>query len=256
MFVKLAVGEQKKLLLSAIKKAGSERKLASLTGISNATISDYKLEKYNLPLERFNTIVKFLDLKSKPKIISLLQSNWGRKLGGKKCVESKKRKGIFIENMNMLKKISSERMRSWHKRMKRYNKEEYYSIQYSRFKKIGNYKFETKSKELVRNELEKEVADILFDLKIKYKYEPLVSVKRKCYFPDFAVDSTIIECTMWRGKENAYKLKKKILDLQDNGFRVYVIIPKTLLKYYKCLGNDVIIFREDFRAWVAQIFSR
>jgi len=43
MFVKLSVGEQKKLLLSAIKKAGSERKLANLIGISNATISDYKL---------------------------------------------------------------------------------------------------------------------------------------------------------------------------------------------------------------------
>jgi len=167
-----------------------------------------------------------------------------------------KKEGTFAENMKKLKIISSERMKKWHKRMKRYNKEEYYSIQYSRFKKIGNYKFETKSKEMVRNELEREIANTLFDLKIKYKYEHLINVKRKCYFPDFIIGSTVIECTMWRGKENAYKLKKKIFDLRKYGFNVYVVIPKTLFKYYKCLGNDVLIYRENFRAWVAQIFSR
>ncbi len=99
--------------------------------------------------------------------------------------------------------------------MKENNPEEYYLIQYSRFKKVGDYKLFTLNGEKVRNSLEKDVADILNKNGIKYSYEPLVRVKDRFFFPDFLInDKIILECTMWRGSDKAVKLKEKIKEHQ------------------------------------------
>ena len=67
--------------------------------------------------------------------------------------------------------------------MKKTNPEEYYISQYEKFKKIGEYKYVTNNGEKVRNILEKEVADILKNHKIKYEYEPYINVKNKAFSP-------------------------------------------------------------------------
>ena len=93
--------------------------------------------------------------------------------------------------------------------MKMENPKKYYMMQYEKFKRIGGYKYRTNNGEKVRNELEKEVANLLKKNKIEYEYEPLIKSDNKYFFPDFLINNKIIlECTAWRGEAKAYKLKE------------------------------------------------
>ena len=144
-------------------------------------------------------------------------------------------------------------MKEWHKSMKNNNPKEYYLIQYSRFKKIGKYKYTTKNGEKVRNILEKQIADILKELKVNYEYEPLINVKNKYFFPDFLINKNIIiECTMWKGENKAYKLRDKINALKER-YKIYIVIPKNLYTYYKVLNKYLIKGLDEF-VLVAQTF--
>jgi len=137
--------------------------------------------------------------------------------------------------------------------MKKERPEEYYQIQYNNFKKIGEYKYQTKKGEKVRNILEKQIADILNKMNIEYKYEPLIKSNNKYFFPDFLVNKNIIiECTMWKGETKAYKLKEKIKNLEKD-YKIFVIIPKTLYSYYKILDNYLIKGLDEFVP-IAQTF--
>lgn len=62
----------------------------------------------------------------------------------------------------------------------------------------------------------------------------------------------IIECTMWRGADKAIKLKKKIKYLKQK-YKVYVVIPKTLNKYYEILSQYLVLGLDEFVP-VAQTF--
>jgi len=256
MFIRLIKKEQIKLIKTAIKKAGSERKLSKLLNIPNTSFYHYKFDQTALPIKRFNKIISFLKINKKDiKIKEYLPQNWRQRLGGKKCVEVKKANGTFNKNMRQLKLLSSKRMKSWHSIMKRKEPEKYYTIQYNRFKKIGGYKYRTKKGEAVRNKFEKEIADILINLNIEYQYEPLVRIKEKFYFPDFLINnSIIIESTMWRGVQKSYELKNKINNLKKK-YKVFVVIPKTLYSYYKIINPNLILGLDNF-ASVAQTFPK
>jgi hypothetical protein len=68
-----------------------------------------------------------------------------------------------------------------------------------------------------------------------------VKARGKYFFPDFLVeDRIIIECTFWRGTDKAIKLKEKIKYFKQK-YKVYVVIPKTLKRYYETLNNHLII---------------
>ena len=85
------------------------------------------------------------------------------------------------------------------------------------------------------------ITDILKDMNLKYKYEPLVKAGGKHFFPDFLINNKIIiECTGWRGYDKAIKLKKKIRYLKKR-YKVYVVIPKTLKRYYEILNRHLIL---------------
>ena len=126
-------------------------------------------------------------------------------------------------------------------------------VQYSRFKKVGGYKYQTNRGEKVRNLFEKKIADILNMLKLNYEYEPLVNIGNKYFFPDFVIDKKIvIECTAWKGHQKAYKLREKINVLKEK-YKVFVVIPKNLYSYYEILNSYLILGLEDFVP-VAQTF--
>jgi len=256
MFVKLIRGEQTKLIKAAIEKAGSEKNFSKLLDIPEGSVYHYKLEKRLLPLKRFKKITAFLKINKESIEIKELPSNWGQRIGGKKCVISKKKKGTFNIDMKRLQQIQSEKLKKWHRHMRLNNPEKYYELQYSRFKKIGGYKYRTKSGGLVRNKFEKDVADILERMGVKYQYEPLVKINKNFYFPDFLINnSIIIECTAWKGVQKAYKLKNKIEDLKKE-YCVFVVIPKNLYSYYKVINNDCLILGLDNFASVAQTFHK
>ena len=137
--------------------------------------------------------------------------------------------------------------------MKKTNPEEYYISQYEKFKKIGEYKYVTNNGEKVRNILEKEVADILKNHKIKYEYEPYINVKNKAFSPDFLINKrVIVECTAWRGYDKAVKLKRKIEYLKGK-YKIYVVIPKALNKYYQTINKHLVLGLDEFVP-VAQTF--
>jgi hypothetical protein len=256
MFLKLKEGILKQIVESGFRKAGNIRKLEKQIKISKSTLSRYHLEKTSISEENLKKLEEFLVIKVKEEeIIQKFPNNWKQKIGGRKCVESKIKNGNYKQDLENAQKRGALKLKEWHRRMKEEHPEEYYIIQYAKFKKIGGYKYLTEKGEKVRNRFEKDVADTLNKLNINYQYEPLVHANGRYFFPDFLIDNKIIiEATTWRGKIKAYKLKEKIKALEKK-YKVYVIIPKNLYSYYKILNNHLILGLDDFVP-VAQTFPR
>lgn len=253
MRIKFKKGEQKKLILFAINKAGTERKLSKLINLSKGSIYGYKHEIRTLPEERFKKLLNFLNLKEEDFAIdSILDNNWGQKLGGKAVVLSKKAKNTFNRDMDRLKQLSSIRMKKWHREMKQTNPEFYYKLQYKRFKKIRKHPFLiTKNRVRVRNSFEKEVADFLYENKISFIYEPYVNINKKAYFPDFVIGNNIlIEVTAWKHPDTfrlSY-LKKKIKDYISCKYQIIFYIPKQYRNFYKEIDEFIISDLETLKS--------
>jgi len=236
---------QNEIISEAIKKAGSIRLLGKKLGIAKTTLFNYSHGTL-IPDKFFCRLCDFLKINKEKIILESFPDNFRQIIGGKRCIIKKKEKGTFSRDMKLLQDIQSKKLKKWHKEMKLKNPDKYYLLQYSRFKKIGEYKFKTKKGEKVRNILEKEVADILYHLGINYQYEPLVRIKNRAFFPDFLIDDNIIiECTMWRGTSKAYKLKDKINCLKGK-YQIYVVIPKNLYRYYETLKYHLVLGLDEF----------
>lgn len=251
----LKVKNQEQLIREAIEKAGSYRKLSKEIKIPRSTLTGY-IKSEAIPEDKFNSIIRYLGIKYHDSLISgKLPDNWRQVKGGKGLIELKKKNGTFNEEMKKWQDFQAKKLKKWHKFMKDNRPEEYYNIQYSRFKKIFGYKFITNNGEKVRNSWEKQIADALFKLKINYKYEPLVHIGKKYFFPDFLINNKIaLEVTVWKGEEKAYKLKEKIRYLSKK-YKVYVVIPKTLYSYYQILNHHLILGLDEFVP-IAQTFVK
>jgi len=248
----IVLKNQKDILSKAIKKAGTYRKLSKILKIPRSSVLRY-YQGGTIPKERFEKLVLFLGIEPKELKFSKLEKNWRQKLGGKNCVKIKKQKGTYEKQLKKAQERGISKIKKWHKSMKKDNPEKYYSMQYSKFKKIGGYKHTTKKGEKVRNKFEKEVADILYELKLEYEYETLIKIGKTYFFPDFLINNKIIvECTAWKGEVKAYKLKEK-LNLLKRKYRVFVVIPKNLYSYYKILDKHLIKGLDEFVP-VAQTF--
>lgn len=244
MFVKIDKKVQIKLVDNAVKKAGSERKLENITHIPDASINRYKKVTSRLPYNRFKQLLSFLKLKETDFKFELIDERTYRVNGGKAVYQKYLKENRFAEIHKKMRQGSSKMMKKWHKTMKQDKPEEYYTLQYSRFKKIAQYKFKTKRGEPVRNKLEQVVANKLFELEVDYAYEPYIKGLKAPYFPDFKIGNLIIECTMWKGVEKAYSLLKKIQDLENTGYTVKVIIPNRLIRFYKPIEKNIISIEE------------
>lgn len=253
MYYKLKEGLLKKLTSKAINKSGNIRNLERDISIPRSTLGEYHLEKRAISKNNLSKLEIFLGKKvSKKEILKEMPDNWKQKKGGINSVKTKRKLGTFKEQLNRARKKAENKSSEWHKKMKKENPEKYYTSQYEKFKKIGEYKFTTLNGEKVRNNLEKETADKLKKLKIAYRYEPYINIQNKAFFPDFILkDKIIIECTAWRGYDKAIKLKKKIKYLEKK-YKVYVLIPKALNKYYKILNNHL-IFDLNEKDLIAQL---
>jgi len=253
MYIKLNRDIQKEIINKAVEKAGSFRKLSKTISIPRASLFRY----YNGGLmseRRFKCLLKFTEMNNRDISFEKIQDNWRQIKGGERCVELKKKRGTFGKEMKKWQNFQSKKLKKWHKFMKENRPLEYYSIQYSRFKKIGGYKYLTKRGERVRNIFEKEIADILYGLNINYEYEPLVNIENHYFFPDFKINKILLECTAWKGKQKAYKLKNKI-NLLEKEYKVFVIIPKNLYSYYRIINKHLILGLDDFVP-VAQTFLK
>jgi hypothetical protein len=257
MFYKFVKGEQRKLLLKAIAKAGSERKLAELSGIPESSIYFLKFEKRNISERYLAGLIKFLNINmSNLKNFQILPSNWGQIKGGKNLIKQKRRENTLQETVERLRKVSSKRMIMWHKYMKKNHPEKYHVLQYERFKKIdGGYKFILKNGVKVRNKLEKEVGNFLVDNFFGFKYEPYLNINGNVYFPDFLYKKVIIEVTEWKSPDNRKirRLATKIKDYRTAGYVVCFYIPSAYRKFYKELDSPVLSNLSKLGAHIASV---
>jgi hypothetical protein len=239
-YIKLDKAIQVDLCKMAIEKAGSEKELSFILKIPASTFYFYKKALYSFPLSRFTRLLEFLGIKEADLSYALVDANESRQKGGNAVYSNYLKSGRFLEIHKKMRIASSEYMKDWHKKARQLNAQKYYELQYSRFKKIGGYKIKTNKGHFVRNWLEKEVADILYANKLSYEYEPYTLVNQNVYFPDFICNNIIIECTYWKGKDKAEKLKVKINDFEAAGFEVFVVIPRALRSFYKPIENNLI----------------
>lgn len=251
MYIKLEKEEQEKLVQSAINKAGSHRKLAKVLKIPKTSILRYK-QLGVIPEVRYKAILNFLEIKEKSIKSKKLEENWKQIIGGKKCVETKRKNGTFNKQLETAQKYGMVKIKEWHKKMKEENPKEYYLMQYEKFKKIGGYKYKTENGEKVRNSFEKQVADKLKELNLNYKYESLIRIRKRYFFPDFLLNNNVIvEATAWNGETKSYLLKEKIECLEKR-YKVFVVIPKHLYSKYRILNNHLILGIDNL-ALVAQL---
>ncbi len=258
-YIKFKNGKLKALVLLAIKKAGSERKLARRLGWPKITIYQYNLEKVNVSDLRLKQLLRYLQInysellkKEEPKI---LDESWGRSKGGINCYKKKLKNQTFELNHKLMRNASSKKMKIWHAEFKSRDPEKYYKLQYKRFRKISKNNFKTINGLLVRNRYEKEIADFLFENRFQFIYEPYVNVFGKAYFPDFLIGKSIIEVTAWKNPDSNRLdyLKKKINDYTLAGFKVYFFIPTKFRNFYKPLSGFVVSeLNEMKKALVAQ----
>lgn len=243
MRIKFKGGKQKWLIDQAVLKAGSERKLKKILGIPNQTINFYRREFINLPENRLNLMLNFLNLdkeKIKDFIEVELDDNWGREKGGYNLIKKYKKSKYYEDYLIYLRKRGRKIFINLHKKWKKKDSEAYYKMQYERFKKVGKYKYKTNRGEIVRNKLEKDTADFLDSLELKYNYEPYVKVNNSVYFPDFMIGNLIIECTAWRGYLKIKNIKRKIKDFEKEGFNIIFVIPLEVKKFYKAFDDKII----------------
>jgi len=238
MYIKLRKGYQRKLLTRAIKKAGSERKLAKIVAIPNTTISNLKLEKNNISESKFTKICSHLKIDPNCIAKKTLPKNWGQIKGGRNLIIKKKQEKTFDVTIQKLKIGSSKYMKKWHSDMKKNHPAEYYTWQYERFKKIGKgYRYKLSNGIYVRNTLEQDVGNYLLKYFAQLKYEPYLNINGKAYFPDFKINNVLIEVTEWKHPSisKIRKLNTKISDYKKQGFIICFYIPKAYRKFYKGL---------------------
>ena len=254
MYILLKRGRLKEIVIDAIKKAGSEKQFLKIINIPRSKIWKYKTMNVALNEERINKFLDYLNISLKEEYIEKrLPNNWRQKIGGIRAVELKKEEGNFEMQLSNCRKKAKTGLHEWHKKCKITNPEGYYLAQYEKFKKIAEYKYTTKNGEKVRNALERDTADKLKSLGMNYKYEPLIKVEGKYFFPDFLINNKIIiECTMWRGYDKAIKLKEKIR-LLEKEYKVYVVIPEKLNKYYQSLNDNLIEGLDNFKEIIKRI---
>lgn len=247
MYIRLKREKILEFLSKAAKKAGSQNKAADEIGINKKDMWNFRIKNRSIPKKKLNLILEYIGEElCKEDVIEELPDNWKQMLGGRNCVKKKKEDGTLNEQLKESRGKLKQTLSDWHKKMKKKSLQRYYKIQYNRFKKVADYKFNTENGERVRNSLERDVANILIRLGKVYQYEPLVRAKKSYFFPDFLVeDKTVIECTMWRGYDKAIKLREKI-NLLKSRFKVHVVIPEKLIKYYEPIKENLIIGLANF----------
>lgn len=161
-------GKQALFLISVMKNLKlSQRKISNLFGISRSTFRHWLYEDSHLPE---NILKECIKISPQSKVFlkfvtAKLPRNWGQIKGGKKRSKMK-------TNLNDELRKKAFKMSKLQRKTRRV---------------VGP------NGELMFNAGEKRIAEVLTENKITYKYEPLVTVCDRYFYPDFLVGKTIIE---------------------------------------------------------------
>jgi hypothetical protein len=222
-------GKQTFFLISIMRNRKlSQRKFATLLGTNRRTLRNWIDEISLLPE---NILRECLKISPESKIFlqfvkEKLPSNWGQMKGG--TVRSKMKTNLNDKLRKKAFKMSK--------------------LQTKTRRVIGP------KGEKMYNEGEKIIAECLTENNIDYKYEPLLNLSNKYFFPDFLVDNIIIErCgySNWDGYWEKALKKFQYYDKFFSGKIIMVISAESLKVAYKkvkkVLENveNIIIIKEN-----------
>lgn len=200
-------GIQKRFLTKIMNKLNlSQRKFSNVLGVSRSTMRNWLYGKWLLPE---NILEKCLDISPDMKIyskfiITKLPPNWGRIKGGKTRGKMK----TNLNNKLRVKGFQKAKLLSWKRKSTGPHGERMYNLG------------------------EKRIAEILTRYKIKYQYEPLITLGIKYAFPDFLVRDIVIErCgySDWVGYWSRIKKKFQLYNKYLKG-NIIMIVPSNRFK--------------------------
>ena len=237
--------KSKKEFFSSVKKhsrASSWRELWHFLG-AKKTFQSYMYGNLLIPKKLFDRTLCMIPKRDAAKICANIfakPANWGQTKGGFSVQQKYREENRFDKIHLGMRNGSSEYMKKWHARMRGQYPGEYFELQHERFKCASGYKFIAKKGHFVRNQFELEIANILHSLSLDYDYEPPIKFSSTSLFPDFKIGNLLIECTAWKGNQKADALSNKIQKYEAAGYKVRVVIPEKLSRFYKSIENHII----------------
>ncbi len=219
-------GFQKKMFSEIISKEKlSQRKLAKMLKVSRSGLRHWMNEERKLPQLIFERILKLFPwtITYKNYFRGILPRNWVQIKGGK--IRSKMKINLTKED-----------------RIKGFKKAK---IKMHRRKVIGP------NGELMYNNNEKKIAEELVRNKIRYEYEPIISLGKNYAVPDFVVGNIIIErCGFgnWKPYWSNFKRKVKRLQKYKKKYKIVVLVPSNYFKIVVkklCNTKNITIFKEE-----------
>lgn len=197
------------------------------------------------PLEIIKTVCYVFNQKLDNSQIEILPKNWGVILGGKRKVK------LYGCNLTKEQKIKGGK-RSGNTTLQKFGNKWLYQISSQGGAKSLKTKNNFRRKitgpkgEKMFNKLEKEVAEILLDLKLGYEYEKILKIGKHHIIPDFVVnDNVVIECSYYSWIEKkVQELRKRIqLILRHTNMNKIILVTNLKLKekYDKHIGNIITV---------------
>lgn len=230
-----------KLLNKDIKTISNlENGTKSLTSRSKAREYAELLKKhFKLQVNRKETITGFEKWKSKIESDRSKRAKEIAHLGGLTTAKKLNEKQRFLR-ARTAGLVASKKDRGIHKY-------KYKWMQWSKkgLKNAGKKTCIGPNNELMANNLEKETAEAVSSIGLKYKYEPLIKINKNNFYPDFLIKNKIIECCYWEKKDRWLYLSKKIESYNKAGFECIVVTKhkckrfiSLLPKYTTCIFEN------------------
>lgn len=233
------------------------RVINSKIAVPRRTLRNWKNSLVFPSLEALEIICKIFNYELDYSQIKILPEYWGRRLGGNRKIEmygfSLTRKDRVKGGLRAIKKLRQnfgpERMREVSSYAGSISVKN--GTQYKR-------KVEGPNGEKMYNILEKEVAEILTKLGLKYEYEKVIHLENRYIVPDFIVeDRIVIESTyFYLAKYIAKRLTKKFHLYRKNlQMSKFVVVTNDELKgeYTRLLkGIATVLVTKDLPGWLAE----
>ena len=94
------------------------------------------------------------------------------------------------------------------------------------------------------NHLEVDTAIQLVRSGMKYKYEPLLRIEDRIFYPDFKTGDNIIECCYWESEDRWLYLAVKFSAYHGSGFNCILVSKDTCEKFFHLIPDFVKILKE------------
>ena len=238
-------GKQKELITEyKTLKNCTWRKLSEVFNVDWKTIRNWRDEVYSIPDFIFDKLIdEFPRLSKFKKFITVkFNDNWGA-IKGAHAAHKTVRKKLKIDKKFREKWVKKCRIGGRNNIKKGPIKN--WEIG---FRRISRRRIRGPMNEMMFNKGEKNIAEFLLQMGVKYQYEPLIVLNGNNYFPDFLVNDVIIERCGLSSKKYFQSIKRKLEDYKLWKGKIIIVSPKKMMemfqkeieipKRFKCVIED------------------